>query len=65
VQKAPAEASPNGIENGLAAIKAPFMWQKGYTGYGPKALVVDSGVDPTHDALKDRFWGNRVPVGEA
>ncbi|MEM7659076.1 MAG: S8 family serine peptidase, partial [Bacteroidota bacterium] len=64
-QRAAATASPNGIENGLAAIKAPFLWNLGYTGYGRKALIVDTGVNPTHDALKDKYWGNIVPPAEA
>ncbi|MEM7658067.1 MAG: S8 family serine peptidase [Bacteroidota bacterium] len=64
-QRAEATSSPNGIENGLAAIKAPFMWSQGYTGYGRKSLTVDTGVDPAHDALKARFWANFVPLEEA
>ncbi|MEM7657529.1 MAG: S8 family serine peptidase [Bacteroidota bacterium] len=64
-QREAAIAIPNGSENGLRAIHAPFMWNQGYTGYGRRAFIVDSGVDPAHDALKDKFWGNIVPKEEA
>lgn len=47
-------------EVGLVAIGAPFMWQKGYTGYGRKAAIIDSGADGWHKALKNQYWGNNV-----
>ena len=56
---------PNGKEPGLSAIKAPFMWNLGYTGYGRKALVIDTGDDGEHPALISNFWGNQVPVNHA
>lgn len=52
-------------EPGLSVIRAPFMWEKGYTGYGRKALIIDTGVDPTHPALARNFAGNHVPVEQA
>jgi len=58
-------AGPNGKEVGLSAIKAPFMWNLGYTGYGRKALVIDTGDDGDHPALISNFWGNQVPVAQA
>lgn len=58
-------AGPNGKEVGLSAIKAPFMWNMGYTGYGRKALVIDTGDDGEHPALISNFWGNQVPVAQA
>lgn len=58
-------AGPNGKEPGLGAIKAPFMWNLGYTGYGRKALVIDTGDDGEHPALISNFWGNQVPVAQA
>ena len=54
-------AVPNGREIGLTVIKAPEMWKRGYTGYGTKALIIDTGVDPTHPALKRNFAGNVLP----
>lgn len=51
---------PNGIEPGLAAINAPAMWALGYTGYGSKVLSMDTGVDPTHPALANQYYGNKV-----
>ncbi|GAB4496484.1 MAG: hypothetical protein OHK0019_28250 [Saprospiraceae bacterium] len=56
---------PNGKEPGLAAIKAPFMWNLGYTGYGRKALIIDTGEDWEHPALIDNFWGHQVPIEQA
>lgn len=58
-------AGPNGKEVGLSAIKAPFMWNLGYTGYGRKALVIDTGDDGEHPALISNFWGNQVPAAQA
>ncbi len=58
-------SSPNGSEPGLRAIKAPFMWNKGYTGYGRKGLIIDTGQDGDHPALICNFWGNVVPKDQA
>lgn len=52
-------------EPGLSVVRAPFMWEKGYTGYGRKALIIDTGVDPVHPALARNFAGNHVPVEQA
>lgn len=52
-------------EQGLKAINAPFMWQKGYTGYGRKALIVDSGEEGNHPALRHQFYANHVPLRQA
>lgn len=60
-----AVATPNGTEPGLRAIKAPFMWKLGYTGYGRKALIIDTGDDGQHPALIANFWGNNVPTNQA
>ena len=57
--------TPNGIENGLAAINAPAMWALGYTGRGTMAYNYDTGVWPTHPAFKDRFIGNRYPMQQS
>ncbi|MCU0348648.1 MAG: S8 family serine peptidase, partial [Saprospiraceae bacterium] len=58
-------ASPNGREPGLGAIKAPALWAKGYTGYGRKAYIADTGVDPTHPALEAHYRGLYVPQEQA
>lgn len=58
-------ASPNGHEPGLIAIKAPVLWAKGYTGYGRKAYIADTGVDPTHPALETHYRGFYVPQEQA
>ncbi|MBK8564028.1 MAG: S8 family serine peptidase [Saprospiraceae bacterium] len=58
-------ASPNGREPGLSAIKAPALWAKGYTGYGRKAYIADTGVDPTHPALEAHYRGLYVPQEQA
>lgn len=56
---------PNGKEPGLAAIKAPFLWNLGYTGYGRKALVIDTGNDADHPAMRANYWGHQVPRWQA
>lgn len=50
-----AESENNSAERGLAAIGAPQMWAMGYTGYGRRALIVDTGQDPAHPALHNQF----------
>lgn len=65
VRKSAAAVSPNGTEPGLRAIKAPFMWNLGYTGYGRKALIIDTGDDGEHPALITNFWGNYAPKEHA
>ncbi len=65
VRREPAAAGPNGKEPGLAAIKAPFMWNLGYTGYGRKALVIDTGNDADHPSMRDNYWGHQVPKSQA
>jgi subtilisin family serine protease len=47
----------NGIEPGLAAIRAPAMWSLGYTGFGTKVLSIDTGVDGTHPAFNYSYEG--------
>ncbi|MDX2249956.1 MAG: S8 family serine peptidase [Bacteroidia bacterium] len=60
-----AAASPNGHEAGLSAINAPALWAMGYSGYGRSVFSIDTGVDPTHPALAQRFRGNYVPAAQA
>lgn len=56
---------PDGIEPGLSAINAPAMWARGYTGYGRKAFILDTGGSPTHPALRQQYLGNHVPEHQA
>jgi len=52
---------PNGREPGLTTMNAPGMWALGYTGYGRKILIVDSGQDAEHPALRNQFAYNYAP----
>lgn len=52
-------------EPGLDVIKAPFMWNMGYTGYGMKAFVMDTGVDLDHPALHRNYAGHAIPEDQA
>ena len=47
-----------GHEPSLDIIKANKLWALGYTGNGRKALIIDTGTDPTHPALARSFVGN-------
>lgn len=49
--------APNNTEAGLRAIDAPELWRLGYTGYGTKALIIDSGGDATHPSLDVNYIG--------
>ncbi|MEZ4930822.1 MAG: S8 family serine peptidase [Saprospiraceae bacterium] len=60
----PPVVQPNGIEPGLVAIKAPALWAMGYTGYGQLSMTSDTGVDPTHPALANQYYGHYVPAEE-
>jgi len=55
-------AIPNSTEPGLRAINAPAMWAEGYTGYGRKALIVDSGQEGDHPALRNQFAYQNFPL---
>ncbi|MEL6591622.1 MAG: S8 family serine peptidase, partial [Bacteroidota bacterium] len=59
--KAVATAAPDGREVGLSAINAPAMWDLGYTGYGRKVLIMDTGVDGVHPSLQRTYYGNVAP----
>ena len=50
--------APGSREPGLDAINAPAMWALGYTGYGRKAYIFDSGEDYNHPAIRQQFYGN-------
>ena len=55
--------SEGGHEPGHDAIGAPELWAMGYTGRGQTAYIVDTGVWPETPALRNRFMGNRLPLG--
>ena len=50
-----------GNDWGADLVKAPEVWNAGYTGEGVVVAVLDTGVDRNHDDLKDNIWTN---VGE-
>jgi len=59
------EPMENNVERGLRAIGAPQMWAMGYTGYGRRVLIVDTGQDPSHPALNNQFLYHYRDIGEA
>ncbi|MFN3530081.1 MAG: S8 family serine peptidase [Bacteroidia bacterium] len=56
--------APNSSEQGLRAIKAPFMWNMGYSGHGQMAYIYDSGTRNEHPALREQFIGNRFGLSQ-
>ncbi|MCB9275469.1 MAG: S8 family serine peptidase [Lewinellaceae bacterium] len=58
----PAPPSLDNVENGLQAIGAPEMWALGYSGYGRKALIIDTGQDAAHPALHNQFTYHYNPM---
>lgn len=61
----PMPFAPNGAEPGLKAIKADKLWALGYTGYGRKAYVADTGIDPVHPAYEHKTRALFVPQDQA
>jgi len=61
----PLTEAVNGREPGLSAIGAPFMWNLGYTGRNRRAMLLDTGVWPSHPAFKGRFLGDRFGNDQA
>lgn len=54
--------SVGGVEPGLEAIGARFMWNMGYTGRNRIAYTLDTGVWPDHPAIRDNFLYHRYPL---
>ena len=42
----------------LELINAPAAWQKGITGKDTVVAIMDTGVDPHHPALQEKYRGN-------
>lgn len=61
----PAPLTPENAEPGLRTINAHKLWELGYTGYGQTILVIDSGQNGNHPALKSNFRGNDVDIAQA
>ena len=49
---------PGIAEPALRALNVHKLWELGYTGYGQKVLVIDSGVDHYHPALRTQAHYN-------
>jgi subtilisin family serine protease len=43
---------------GADLIKAPTVWNNGYTGNGVVVAVLDTGVDYNHEDLRNNIWTN-------
>ncbi len=43
---------------GIDRVKAPEVWQQGYTGEDVVVAVLDTGVDYNHTDLNDNIWMN-------
>ena len=55
-------ADSGGNSWGYEMIKAPEVWQKGYTGKGIVVAIVDTGVDYTHPDLNSNIWRNQGEI---
>lgn len=51
-------ADLGGTNWGVDLVKAPEVWNRGYTGQGVTVAVIDSGVDITHPDLQGNIWIN-------
>lgn len=48
-------------ENGVQAVRAPEVWDLGYTGEGVLVANIDTGVDGNHPAIASRWAGVADP----
>ncbi len=54
-----ADVPNSGNDNwGLDMVKAPEVWNRGFTGQGIVVAVIDSGVDYNHADLDNNIWVN-------
>ena len=57
------DVAPTGNANwGVDAIKAPAVWEQGYTGQDVVVAVIDTGVDYTHPELQGNLWTNSKEI---
>jgi Subtilase family len=52
----------NRAEPGLIAINLRPLWKLGYTGRGQKVFSYDTGINPDHPAVGNRFLGKYQPL---
>lgn len=57
-----ASFDPGQHEEGHDVINAPALWKMGYTGYGTKVYVYDTGIDIDHPALRSNFSYHNNPL---
>lgn len=50
---------------GITAVNAPQVWATGNQGQNSRILVLDTGIDKDHPALKANFEGGRDFTGES
>jgi subtilisin family serine protease len=65
VDEAPLPPFDQTRERSLESIRATDMWRLGYTGYGRKALVIDTGNELDHPALRAQYLGQWSSTTEA
>lgn len=49
---------PSDTAWGLKKIRAPLVWDMGYTGQGVVVAILDTGIDYNHPDLAGRMWNN-------
>ncbi len=49
---------------GILAVNAPQVWSQGNKGQASRVMVLDTGIDKDHPALKDNFEKGRDFTGE-
>lgn len=53
-----------GIPYGIVMVKAPEAWNLSATGHGIKVMVLDTGIDRNHPAIKNNFIGGKNFVND-
>lgn len=60
VENITAEQEPQPVvPQGVSAVDAPFVWQKGYKGKGVVVAILDTGIQMDHPNLKNRIIGGK------